>query len=491
MSDDSYVFGGPADEPAAPRDNNPPLSISELSFALKRTLEDRFGHVRLRGEISKVTRHASGHVYLTLKDDKACIDGVVWKGQARGLGVQPELGLEVIVTGKITSYPARSSYQIVIETMEAAGAGALLAQLERLKVRLQGEGLFDPARKQPIPTFPVVIGVITSPTGAVIRDILHRIAERWPCRVIVWPVVVQGDAACGQVSNAIRGFDALTPGGPIPRPDLLIVARGGGSVEDLWCFNDEGLARAVAAARIPIISAVGHETDTTLIDFVSDRRAPTPTGAAEIATPVLADLRAAVLDLDRRLVRAGGRLIEERRTRLRAVERGLPVRPEDLLALPRQRLDHAGSRLGSALHRNTAVHERRLISVAGRLSRGVLDRALERRRDRLGATAARYAPTMERRLDQEGARLAALVRALSSLNPATPKPGFARVESADGAMIAAAAALQPGQAVRLVFADGARGAHVDGDAPPAPRPKPAPKPAPKPRVPPPGQGDLF
>ncbi|MBX9460614.1 MAG: exodeoxyribonuclease VII large subunit [Brevundimonas sp.] len=490
MSDDSYVFEGPAGEPAAPRDNNPPLSISELSFALKRTLEDRFGHVRLRGEISKVNRHASGHVYLTLKDDKACIDGVVWKGQARGLGVQPETGLEVIVTGKITSYPARSSYQIVIETMEAAGAGALLAQLERLKVRLQGEGLFDPARKQPIPTFPAVIGVITSPTGAVIRDILHRIAERWPCRVIVWPVVVQGEAACGQVSNAIRGFDALKPGGPIPRPDLLIVARGGGSVEDLWCFNDEGLARTVAAARIPIISAVGHETDTTLIDFVSDRRAPTPTGAAEIATPVLADLRAAVLDLDRRLVRAGGRLIEERRTRLRAVERGLPVRPEDLLALPRQRLDHAGSRLGSALHRNVAVHERQLISVAGRLSPAVLDRALERRRDRLGAATARFAPALPRRLDHDRTRLAALARALASLNPKTPKPGFARVESEDGAMIAAAAALQSGQAVRLVFADGSRGAHIDGegDSPPT---SPRPKPAAKPRPPVQGQGDLF
>ncbi|WP_332654602.1 exodeoxyribonuclease VII large subunit [Brevundimonas sp.] len=534
MSDDSYVFEGPADAPPPARDNNPPQTVSELSFALKRTLEDRFGHVRLRGEISKVNRHASGHIYLTLKDDKAAIDGVVWKGQARGLGVQPETGLEVIVTGKITSYPARSSYQIVIETMEAAGAGALLAQLERLKVKLQGEGLFDPARKQQIPTFPAVIGVITSPTGAVIRDILHRIAERWPCRVIVWPVVVQGDAACGQVANAIRGFDAMTPGGALPRPDLLIVARGGGSVEDLWCFNDEGLARVVAAARIPIISAVGHETDTTLIDFVSDRRAPTPTGAAEIATPVLADLRAAVLDLDRRLVRAGGRLIEERRTRLRAVERGLPSRPEDLLALPRQRLDHAGSRLGSALHRNVAVHERQFITVAGRLSPAVLDRALERRRDRLGAfgdrllpalnkhlaahqtallrvssrlspeplrrrldqraarldaVGSRLSPLLDGRLQRDGASLAALGRALASLDPGRPKPGFARVEDADRNWLTSAAALQPGQAVRLVFADGARGAHVDGDgAPPAARLKP---PAPRPKAPPAGQGDLF
>jgi exodeoxyribonuclease VII large subunit len=491
MTDDSYVFEGPAEPPDAPRDNNPPLSISELSFALKRTLEDRFGHVRLRGEVSKVNRHASGHVYLTLKDDRSAIDGVVWKGQVRGLGVQPETGLEVIVTGKITSYPARSSYQIVIETMEAAGAGALLAQLERLKTKLAGEGLFEAARKKPLPAFPAVIGVITSPTGAVIRDILHRIAERWPCRVIVWPVVVQGDAACGQVSTAIRGFDALTPDGPIPRPDLLIVARGGGSVEDLWCFNDEALARVVAAAAIPIISAVGHETDTTLIDFVSDRRAPTPTGAAEVATPVLADLAWAVADLDQRLVRAGGRLVEDRRMRLRAAARGLPTRPDDLLALPRQRLDHAGSRLASALHRNVAVHERQFATASARLSDGLLSRAIERRRDRLVAYADRFRPAMSRRLDRDQTRLAALARALATLDPKRPKPGFARVEAEDGRMIPAAASLSPGQSVRLVFDDGARGARIEGgdEPPPAPRPAPAAKPRPKPASA--GQGDLF
>ncbi|KQW80923.1 exodeoxyribonuclease VII large subunit [Brevundimonas sp. Root1279] len=494
MTDDSYVFEGPAEPPAPPRDNNPPLSISELSFALKRTLEDRFSHVRLRGEISKVNHHASGHVYLTLKDDKSAIDGVVWKGSVRGLGVRPESGLEVIVTGKITSYPARSSYQIVIETMEAAGAGALLAQLERLKAKLAGEGLFQGERKKPIPAFPAVVGVITSPTGAVIRDILHRITERWPCRVIVWPVVVQGDAACGQVSNAIRGFDALKPDGPIPRPDVLIVARGGGSVEDLWCFNDEGLARTVAAASIPIISAVGHETDTTLIDFVSDRRAPTPTGAAEIATPVLADLRYAVTDLDRRLVRAGGRILEDRRTRLRAAARGLPARPEDLLALPQQRLDHAGSRLASGLQKNLAVHERQLITVAGRLSPALLDRAMERRKDRLGAVSHRFDPLLPRRLERDETRLAALARALATLDPKRPKPGFARVEAEDGAMIAHASALHDGQVVRLVFDDGARGARIDGDAaadaPPSP-PRPRPAPAPKPKPAPAGQGDLF
>ena len=542
MSDDSYVFEGPAEAPAAARDNNPPQTISELAFALKRTLEDRFGHVRLRGEISKVNRHASGHVYLTLKDDKAAIDGVIWKGSVRGLGVQPESGLEVIVTGKITSYPARSSYQIVIESMEAAGAGALLAQLERLKVKLHAEGLFENSRKKAIPLFPRTIGVITSPTGAVIRDILHRIEERWPCRVIVWPVVVQGDAACGQVSNAIKGFDALTPDGPIPRPDLLIVARGGGSVEDLWCFNDEGLARTVAAARIPIISAVGHETDTTLIDFVSDRRAPTPTGAAEIATPVLSDLRFTLADLERRLDRAGARLLDDRRTRLRAVARGLPARPEELVAMAQQRLDHASSRLASGLHRNTEAHHRRLLLAGGRFGPALLERSLERRSARLEGQAARLGAALganvgvhqqrllrvasrlsldpiHRRLDQRVARLegvahrlerplpqaldkaqvrlAALSRALATLNPKRPKPGFARIDDAEGRMVTRAADLIAGQAVTVTFPDGSRGARIDGgdgpvqaaspaSIPPAPRPA-----APRPKPVPPGQGDLF
>ena len=274
-----------------------PTPSRELAFALKRTLEEAYGFVRLRGELSRVTHHANGHVYLTLKDERAAIDGVVWKGQVRGLSIRPEQGLEVIVTGKITAYPQGSRYQIVIETMEAAGIGALLAQLERLKAKLADEGLFGADRKKPLPETPAVVGVITSPTGAVIRDILHRIRERWPCRVIVWPVVVQGDAAAAQVAAAIRGFEALDKTGPLPRPDVLIVARGGGSVEDLWPFNDEALARAASACAIPLISAVGHETDTTLIDFVSDRRAPTPTAAAEMATPILADLRAATADL--------------------------------------------------------------------------------------------------------------------------------------------------------------------------------------------------
>ena len=483
MTDDSYVFEGPAEAPA-PRDNNPPLSISELSFALKRTLEDRFGHVRLRGEVSKVNRHASGHVYLTLKDDKACIDGVIWKGSVRGLGIQPETGLEVIVTGRITSYPARSSYQIVIESMEAAGAGALLARLEALKVKLRDEGLFEASRKQALPPHPDVIGVITSPTGAVIRDVLHRIAERWPCRVIVWPVVVQGDVAAAQVAAAIRGFDALGPGSPLPRPDLVIVARGGGSVEDLWPFNDEALARTVAEARIPIVSAVGHETDTTLIDFVSDRRAPTPTGAAEMVTPVLADLIGWVADLSARAARASGRLVEDRRTRLRAAARGLPARADDLLALPRQRLDQASLRLGSGLERNRSAHERRATAIGARLGPHLLERAIERRRARLDAVTARLAafpPTLERR----GERLTALARALTTLDPARPKPGFARIEDQDGAWLTSATALTPGRQVRLIMPDGAAGATVDGG-----EPKPPKVPA-KPKATPPDQGALF
>jgi len=494
MSDDDYAFEGAPAEQTAARDNNPAMSISELSFALKRTLEDRFGHVRIRGEISKVTRHASGHVYLTLKDDKSAIDGVVWKGVVRTLSAQPETGLEVIVTGKITSYPARSSYQIVIESMEPAGAGALLAQLERIKARLREEGLFEPSRKKPLPGFPATIGVITSPTGAVIRDILHRISERWPCRVIVWPVIVQGDAAAKQVANAIRGFDALTPDGAIPRPDLLIVARGGGSVEDLWGFNDEQLARTVADATIPIISAVGHETDTTLIDYVSDRRAPTPTGAAEIATPVLAELSWGLSDLETRLRRAGSRLLEDRRTRLMAVARGLPSRPDDLLALPQQRLDLASSRLSSGLQRNASVHEQRLTRTSARLNPTLLQRPIERRSDRLLAINARFKPAIDRRLTRDTDRLAALSRALTNLDPSRPKPGFARVEDASGQWVTSAKSLSDGQQVSLVFGDGQRDAVIGQGGTSAPTPAPvaaAPKTPAKSKTPPTDQGSLF
>ncbi len=503
-----------------PNDSNaPPYSVSELAFALKRTLEDRYGFVRLRGELSKVTHHGNGHVYLTIKDDKSAIDGVVWKGNVRGLGVRPEHGLEVIVTGKITTYPAGSRYQIVIDSMEAAGVGALLAQLERLKAKLASEGLFAPERKKPLPSMPAVVGVITSPTGAVIRDILHRIRDRWPCQVLVWPCVVQGDAAAGQVSAAIRGFNAIQPGGPVPRPDILIVARGGGSVEDLWAFNDEGLARTVAEGAIPLISAVGHETDTTLIDFVSDRRAPTPTAAAEMATPVLAELRALLSDFDRRLNRCGSRTIEERRTRLVSAARGLP-RPDDILALAQQRFDIASGRLDAALQRNTSVHAHDLLKVTARLTPDALRRQhaakadrlsdLSRRLDlgarrvpdrvaqhaRLPALWQRLNAAGERRLQRDADRLANLEKLRQSLNPERPlELGFALVRKGDGTLARSAADLVSGERVNLKFKSGDRDAVIDGEGgfvpPPAPAPAPAPKPRPKPATSPIDQGDLF
>jgi exodeoxyribonuclease VII large subunit len=526
---------------AVPDSNAPAYSVSELAFALKRTLETSYAFVRLRGELSKVTHHSNGHVYLTVKDDKAAIDGVVWKGNVRQLGIRPEHGLEVIVTGKITTYPAGSRYQIVIETMEAAGVGALLAQLERLKAKLAAEGLFAPDRKRPLPSMPAVVGVITSPTGAVIRDILHRIRDRWPCQVLVWPCVVQGDAAAGQVSAAIRGFNAIAPGGPVPRPDILIVARGGGSVEDLWAFNDEGLARTVAEGTIPLISAVGHETDTTLIDFVSDRRAPTPTAAAEMATPVLAELRALVSDYDRRLSNCGGRAVEERRTRLISAARGLP-RPADLLALAQQRLDLAvrglprlddltapaerrfkevAARLDAALQRNTDIHARDLLKVTARLSPDTLHRQrgdagrrvgnLGKRLDlaarrvpervaqhaRLPALQDRLNAVARRRLERETDRMASLEKLRLSLNPERPlELGFALVRKADGTIARSAGELASGERVNLKFKRGDRDAVIDGESsgvvPPPVTPAPPPRPAPRPKsTPSSDQGSLF
>jgi exodeoxyribonuclease VII large subunit len=507
------------DSPAQAPTNAQAYSVSELAFALKRTLEDAYGFVRLRGEIGKVTRHSSGHVYLTIKDDKACIDGVVWKMTARTLKAQPQQGLEVIVTGRITTYPSGSKYQLIIETLEPAGVGALLAQLERLKAKLAGEGLFERDRKRPIPAMPAVIGVVTSPSGAVIRDILHRIRDRWPAHVLVWPVVVQGETAAAQVCAAIRGFNALAPGGPVPRPDVLIVARGGGSVEDLWPFNDETLARTVAASRIPLISAVGHETDTTLIDYVSDRRAPTPTAAAEFATPVLAELRAALADQSRRLFRCGERTLEDRRTRLRSAARALP-RPADLLAFASQRHDLAAGRLKAALERNTAVHERELVRAGARLTPALLDRPRRLKAERLADLSGRLRsaavqaagraetraqlPTLALRLDAAATRrlaraderLQALGQLLATLDPDRPlERGFARVHKADGALVRDAAELAPGEALRLHFRKGQDvAATVDGPAPERPAPAPlSPRPARRPRPPAasPLQGDLF
>ncbi|MGB5556856.1 MAG: exodeoxyribonuclease VII large subunit, partial [Paracoccaceae bacterium] len=313
-----------------PGPNAHEYTVSEISGAVKRVIEGEFGQVRVRGEIGRVSRPASGHLYFDLKDDRAVIAAISWKGQAAKLAVRPEEGMEVIATGRMTTFPGQSKYQLIVDTIEPAGAGALMAMLEARKKALAAEGLFAPERKQKIPFLPEVIGVITSPSGAVIRDILHRLRDRFPRHVLIWPVAVQGQACAPDVARAIEGFNALQPGGPIPRPDLLIVARGGGSVEDLWGFNEEIVARAAFASKIPLISAVGHETDTTLIDFVADVRAPTPTAAAELAVPVRLDLLAWTAEQDARLGRAMRQAVTQRGQRLRDLSRALP-KPEVLV----------------------------------------------------------------------------------------------------------------------------------------------------------------
>src|SRR5476651_2292783 len=343
--------------------NAPEFTVTELSSALKRTVEDAYGHVRVRGEITGFRGpHSSGHCYFALKDEGAKIEAVIWKGVHGRMRFKPQEGLEVIATGKLTTYPGSSKYQIVIEAIEPAGIGALMALMEERKKKLAAEGLFDEARKQLLPWLPEVIGVVTSPTGAVIRDILHRLAERFPRRVLVWPVRVQGEASAAEVANAIRGFNALPERGALPRPDLIIVARGGGSLEDLWSFNEEIVVRAAAESMIPLISAVGHETDITLIDFAADRRAPTPTAAAEMAVPVRTELLAQIDGLARRSLACWARGQESRRNELRAAVRALPAAGE-LLAIPRQRLDHLSSALPRGLKANTHLHFRRFAEI--------------------------------------------------------------------------------------------------------------------------------
>ena len=363
-------------------DNSPELTVSEVAGAVKKTIEGEFGHVRIRGEVGRVSRPASGHIYFNLKDDRASLDAVTWKGQAARLTVRPEEGLEVIATGRLTTFPGASKYQMIVEDMQPAGAGALMAMLEKRRQALAAEGLFDPARKKPLPFLPEVIGVITSPSGAVIRDILHRLRDRFPRKVLVWPVPVQGQQAAGAVANAIRGFNAFTPGGALPRPDVLIVARGGGSIEDLWAFNEEIVVRAAADSRIPLISAVGHETDTTLIDYAADVRAPTPTAAAELSVPVRAELMGYVAQLGARLTQATSQHIRARKQRLSDLSRALP-RAETLTGPAAQRLDMAAQRLPAAL--KGLVQARHV-----RLARAALQPQLLRQRiaaERRGVTA--------------------------------------------------------------------------------------------------------
>jgi exodeoxyribonuclease VII large subunit len=375
--------------------NSPEFSVTELSGAIKRVIEGEFGHVRIRGEVGRVSRPRSGHIYLDLKDDKSVISGVIWKGVSAKLDTQPEEGMEVVATGRVTTFGGQSKYQIVIEDIKPAGMGALMALLEKRKKMLAAEGLFEPSRKRPLPYLPEVIGVVTSPSGAVIRDILHRLRDRFPRKVLIWPVAVQGAKCAPEVVRAIEGFNALTPGGALPRPDLLIVARGGGSVEDLWGFNEESVARAAAASQIPLISAVGHETDTTLIDFVSDKRAPTPTAAAELAVPVRHELAAWLETQEARMGQMLSQGLTRRTQRLRDMARALP-RPETLLDGPRQRLDRAAEKLEPALIAGVQRRRVRLADVSGSLRPATLKRLLDNDRRRLSGLASRLDPALTR-----------------------------------------------------------------------------------------------
>ncbi|KKW93564.1 exodeoxyribonuclease VII large subunit [Sphingobium chungbukense] len=444
-------------------DNAPPLSVSELSALLKRTVEDRFGHVRIRGEISGFKRAASGHIYLALKDDSAVIDGVMWKGGAARLPFAPQDGVEVIATGKLTTYPGRSKYQIVIDRMELAGEGALMALLEKLKQKLAAEGLFEATRKRRLPFMPRVIGVVTSPTGAVIRDILHRLEDRCPTQVLLWPVLVQGQGAAEQVARAVRGFSAMQPGGPLPRPDLVIVARGGGSIEDLWSFNEEIVVRAVAECSIPVISAVGHETDTTLCDYAADMRAPTPTAAAEMAVPVRAELLAMLTEQGLRIDRAVRRGAAQARERLDMQMRLMPT-PDTLLAPQRQRLDQLSDGLASGLRHRVADARAHLGQAGGALRPALLRQYVSRAAERVARLQLR--PDYLARVYQDRATAFDRVsRLFTSVDPDLPLArGFARVMAGDR-LVRSVADAQAAGAVSLHFRDGAVGATIEGGTP--------------------------
>ncbi|PRY94013.1 exodeoxyribonuclease VII large subunit [Donghicola tyrosinivorans] len=393
--------------------NAPEFTVSEISGAVKRMVEGEFSHIKIRGEVGRVSFPRSGHVYLDLKDDRSVLASVIWKGVASRLETRPEEGLEVIATGRLTTFPGQSKYQMVIEDMRPAGMGALMAMLEARKKKLEAEGLFDPARKRPLPYLPEVIGVVTSPSGAVIRDILHRLRDRFPRKVLIWPVAVQGNQCAPEVTRAIEGFNRLTPGGALPRPDLLIVARGGGSIEDLWGFNEESVARAAAASDIPLISAVGHETDTTLIDYVSDRRAPTPTAAAELAVPVRLELMGWLDGQGARLTRGLERDLTQRGQRLRDLSRALP-RPERLVETARQRLDYAGDRLPAALRRGVDRHRLALSDLSGSLRPATLRRAVAHEAQRVANAATRLTPAQTRLI---AARSEALSARAARLRP--------------------------------------------------------------------------
>lgn len=460
----------PASQGASPRANLPEFSVSEIAGALKRVVEDSFPFVRIRGEISGLKFHSSGHVYFDLKDDRAVLNAVIWRGTAQKLKLKPEQGLEVVCTGRVSTYPGSSRYQLIVEQVELAGLGALMAMLEERKKRLTAEGLFAAERKKPLPYLPGVIGVITSPTGAVIRDIMHRLNDRFPRRVLLWAVPVQGERAATEVANAIRGFNALAEGGPLPVPDVLIVARGGGSIEDLMAFNEEVVVRAVADSRIPLISAVGHETDTTLIDLVADRRAPTPTAAAEMAVPVRADLVSQVMEFDRRALRAAARIQSERQHKLTSLARLLP-RAEQVFAQPRQRFDVASERLGNALRQNLHAHRAQFLKTASLLRPRSISRHVEVSLQRTDVLGQRLTQAHRGHLTAGRKRFESLTRILESVSyKAVLSRGFALVRGEDGKLKRAAATIRPGERLHLAFADGERGALAEG-APATPRPK--------------------
>ena len=463
---------------AVPLSNLPEFSVSELSGALKRMVEENFAFVRVRGEISGLKIPPSGHVYFDLKDDKSVLNAVIWRPTVPRLRIRPESGMEVVVTGKLTTYAGRSNYQLIVEQVELAGLGALMALLEERKKRLAAEGLFDAARKKKLPFLPEVIGVVTSPTGAVLRDIIHRLNARFPRRVLLWPVAVQGENAAAEITAAINGFNNMPAN--FPRPDLIIVARGGGSVEDLMAFNDEAVVRAAAASTIPLISAVGHETDTTLIDFASDMRAPTPTAAAELAVPLRAELLAATIDYQRRMLNCFSKGVTDRRKHLTQLARILP-KPEQLFALPRQRLDIAGDGLGKSLRHNVQTHRTRFHKAETLLRpRMLLDRiALGRERSKALTQRASRAQTAQ--IAQGRKQLESLARILDGISyRAVLERGFALVRGEDGKVRRRAAAVKPGESLTLTFADGEAPATA-GDAPARPRVKKTP----------PGQDSLF
>ena len=447
------------------------FTVSELAGALKQTVEEGFSHVRVRAELSGVARPRSGHLYMTLKDEGAVLDGVCWRGVASRLSFQPEDGLEVICTGKLTTYPARSKYQIVIDHMEPAGAGALMALLEERKKKLAAEGLFSAERKKSLPFIPEVIGVVTSPTGAVIRDILHRLSDRFPRRVLVWPVKVQGEGSAEAIAQAIEGFNAMGEGGDMPRPDVIIVARGGGSIEDLWAFNEEVVVRATAASTIPLISAVGHETDTTLIDYASDHRSPTPTAAAERAVPVLADLKYTIADHSGRIEKAVRRYYEQLAKNVDGLYRGLP-RPTDILGLKEQRLDDLSERLPSGLKGVVRDNETRLAQVSGGLSARALLQMVAMKSQLYKDFSLRLTQAEGRLLENASGRIDGLTRLLGSLSfERVLERGYAAVFDDNKKLISSVASINSGMGLEVRLKDGQFGAVVGAkdDAKAAPK----------------------